>query len=355
MISKINNDVSPSIYVENKTTVEFYSIRDRLNKIENTHLSLFLPTKNRGIIYQIIEKIKSIFNVEKKIGSIDTARKFNSAILLTDNIREKKVKDLDKITITKEQMYDFIIDYNRNNKSISFNWFVEQYVKTKGDLLLVTKIAYFLEEDKYKFNPLKLITNSSCISNCLPLFNLIITESTNNIKKEIFFNIINDYFDKNKTNFESNEEIKRIDFHLEDSYLFQWSDELKNAFKNIIGNMINKNIDLNSFLEGVIDFKLIDVENYFNHYGTAENYVKALNDTIQQYILNYPRKDECNDECNKAINYLIDNKENINDFIELHLNNIKGDLFMGINKDQYLIRIGQILDVFNEFDENSEK
>ncbi|WP_193016050.1 hypothetical protein [Proteus sp. FME41] len=351
MVLKLINGVSSNVYIENKITVEFDAVKNRLNKIENTHLSLFLPTKNRGLVYKVIEKIKSIFNVEKKIGAINTVGKFKNAIILTDDIREKKVKDFDKITVTKKQLHDFIIDYHSNDKSISFNWFVEQYVKTKGDLLLVTKVAYFLESDKYKFNPLKLIANSVCLSSFPSLFNLIITETNNKIKKEILFDIIDDYFNENKASFESNEEVKRLDFYFENSYLIEWSDELKNAFKNIVGNMINRNIDLDSFLNGIVDFKLIDVEKYFNHYGTAENYVKTLSNTIQKYILDYPRKEECN----KIINYIINNKESVNVFFESYLHKIDDDLFMGINKEQYLIRVGQILDFFNTYNENSEK
>lgn len=352
MTLKVNNDISPSyLSVENKTNIEFDEIKNRLNKIENTHLSLFSASKHKGFVYKVIEKIKSILNIEKKIGSINKAGEFKSVLLLTDEIREKKVKDIDKVTVSKKQLHDFIIDYNRNNKSISFNWFVEQYVKTKGDLLLVSKITSFLENDKYNFNPLKIIANSACMSNYLPLFNLIITESTNKIKKDIFFDIVDDYFNKNKVNFESNEEVKRLGFLLENSYLVEWSDELKSAFKNIMENMINRDIDLNSFLKGVVDFELIDVKKYFNHYGTAENYVKILNNTIQKYILDYPRKEECN----KIINYIIDNKENIDNFFEQYLNKVDGDLFMGVNKEQYLIRVGQVLDVFHTCSENSQK
>lgn len=352
MVLKVNNDILPSyISIENKTNIRFDEIKNRLSKIENTHLSLFNSSKDKGLVYKIIEKIKSVLNIEKKIDSVNKAREFKSVLLLTDEIREKKLKDIDKITVSKKQLHDFIIDYHYNDKSISFNWFVEQYVKTKGDLLLVSKIASFLENDKYNFNPMRMIANSTCVSNYLSLFNLIITESTNKIKKDIFFDIIDDYFNKNKVNFESSEEVKRLGFLLKNSYLVEWSDKLKNAFKNIMNNMINKNIDINSFLKGVIDFELIDVKKYFNHYGTAENYVEVLNNTIQKYILDYPRKDECN----KIIKYIIDNKKNIGNFFEQYLNKVDGDLFMGVNKEQYLIRIEQVLDVFHTYSQNSKK
>lgn len=350
MIFKINNNISPSyIDDENKVTAEFNEIENKLSRIENAHLSLFLPPKNKSFIYKIVEKIKSILNLEKKIGSINTAKSFKSPLFLTDDICNKKVRDLDEITISKKQLHDFIIDLN--NKSISFNWFVEQYVRTKGDLLLVTKVAHFLEDNRNRFNPLKLIAESACIPNCLPLFNLIITESTSKIKKEIFFDIINDYFDENKARFDANYQVKNVDFLLDNNYLVEWSDELKNAFKKIMGNMINKNIDLNFFLKGVVEFELIDVEKYFNHYGTAEHYVKVLNNTIEKYILDYPRKDVCDN----IIKYIIDSKNDIEHFFYQYLNKIDGDLFIGINKEQYLIRVGQILDFFSASSELSEE
>ncbi|MCO4182318.1 hypothetical protein LG195_06465 [Proteus terrae] len=351
MILKLNNNSSSGVYVNNKETSDLDMIKNRLDKIENTHFSLFLSYENKGLTHKIIEKIKFLFNIKKKIGSINIAGKFNHNILLTDDICEKKVKDIDKIKITKEQLHEFIVDYNKGGKSVSFNWFVEQYVKTKGDLLLVIKIASYLENNKYNLNPLKLISNSSCPSNFLSFFSLVIIESTNKVKKEIFSNIIDDYFNKNKTNLESNEEVKRADFLLKNSYIIEWSDELKSAFKNIMENMINRNVDLNIFLKGVDDFELIDVESYFNEYGSADNYVKNLYNTIQQYITDYPRKDECKE----IINYIVDSKSKINDYFEKYLNKIDGDLFMGVNKEQYLIRIGQIIDFFDEYNKNSEK
>lgn len=348
---KVKNCLSPNVYIHNKAISDFYMIKNRLDKMENTHFSLFLSSENRGVAHKIVEKIKSIFNVKKKIGSINTAEKFNHTISLTDDIRERKIKDIDKVTVTKKQLHNFIVDYNKGDKSISFNWFAEQYVKTKGDLLLVIKVASYLENNKYNLNPLKLISNSSCPSNFLSFFSLVIIESTNKVKKEIFSNIIDDYFNKNKTNLESNEKVKRADFLLKNSYIIEWSDELKSAFKNIMENMINRNVDLNLFLKGVDDFELIDVENYFNKYGSADNYVKNLYNTIQQYITDYPRKDECK----KIINYIVDSKSKINDYFEKYLNKIDGDLFMGVNKEQYLIRIGQIIDFFDEYNKNSEK
>lgn len=352
MIFKINSNVSP-VYIDdkNKVTAEFNEIENKLSRIENAHLSLFLPPKNKSFIYKIVEKIKLILNVEKKIGSINAVKSYKSSLFLTDDICNKKIKDLDKITIGKKRLHSFIIDFNKENKSISFNWFVEQYVKTKGDLLLVSKIASFLENDKYSFNPLKIIINSTCVSNYITLFNSIITESTNKIKKDIFFNIIDDYFNKSKTNFEFNEKVKRLDFLLENSYLIEWSSELKNAFKNIMENMINRDFDLNPFLKGVVDFELIDVEKYFNHYEGAENYVEVLNNTIKKYILDYPNKEECNE----SIQHIINNKDYIGTFFEQYLNKVDGDLFMGVNKEKYLIRVAQVLDVFNEYSENSQK
>ncbi|MCE9840422.1 hypothetical protein LZ636_12100, partial [Proteus terrae] len=110
----------------------------------------------------------------------------------------------------------------------------------------------------------------------------------------------------------------------------------------------NRNIDLDFFLKGIDDFELIDVKEYFNKYGTADNYVKNLNDTIQQYIADYPEKDECK----KIINYIVDSKSKINDLCEDYLNKIKDDLFM--DKEQYLIRLEQVIDFFDEYNKNSE-
>lgn len=93
------------------------------------------------------------------------------------------------------------------------------------------------------------------------------------------------------------------------------------------------------------------MEKYFNHYGAAENYVEVLNNTIKKYILDYPNKEECNE----SIQHIINNKDYIGTFFEQYLNKVDGDLFMGVNKEQYLIRVGQVLDVFNEYSENSQK
>lgn len=348
MILKLNNNQSSGVYINNKEASDLDMIKNRLDKIENTHFSLFLSCENKGFVHKVIEKIKFIFNVKKKIGSINIAGKLNHNILLTDDVCEKKVKDIDKIKITKEQLHEFIVDYNKGDKSVSFNWFVEQYVKTKGDLLLVIKTACFLKNNKDNFNLLKLISNSSCQLNILYLFNFLIMETNNKVKKEIFFNIIDDYFSGNKTSFESNEALKRADFLLKNNYLIKWSDELKSAFKNIIENMINRNVDLDFYLKGIDDFELIDVKKYFNKYGTADNYVKNLNDTIQQYIADYPEKDECK----KIINYIVDSKSKINDLFEDYLNKIDDDLFM--DKEQYLIRLEQVIDFFDEYNKNSE-
>ncbi|MEQ4924916.1 hypothetical protein [Proteus hauseri] len=352
MISKTNNNnLSSYVNNESKVTIELNEVRNRLSKIENIHFALFLPTESKSFIYKIVEKIKSILNVEKKIGFIKGSNLFKSSVFLTDDICEKKVKDLNKITISKKQFHNFIIDYNNNNKSNSFNWFVNQYVKTKGDLLLATKVAHFLEANGRGINPLSLISESTCVSNFLPLFNLIITETNKEIKKEIFFNIIDGYFNKSKDIFDSNKNVNKLDFLLESNYIIEWSDKLKDAFKNIMKNMIDKNIDLNYFLKGVISFDLIDIKKCFNDFGTAEHYVEVLNKIINKHISDYPNQKVCRNN----ISYMINSEKNIDNFICQYLNKIEGDLYIGIDKEQYLVRTGQVLDVFRNFIELSEK
>lgn len=280
---------------------------------------------------------------------------FNLSKFLTDDIRRKKVKDLDKITISKKELHDFIIDYNDNNKLNSFNWFVGQYVKTKGDLLLVTKIAYFLEDNKCEFNPFNLIIESTRISNYLFLFNSLITEVNNEIKKKIFFDVIEDYFNKNKSDFESSLKVKQLDLFLENSYVIERSDELKQAFKNIMKNMINKNIDFNEFIKDLISIVVEEVEEtkevkklqeYFNRYCSAEYYLEVLNDVINKYKLDGINREQFN-KIMKHTNNII---KDINRYVCQHLNKINDDSYIGIDKEQYLIRVDQILDVFKRLE-----
>lgn len=357
MVKSISNDTSFN-YSCNEFSVDLNKARNRINKIENINLSLFLSVEKKSFIYKIVEKIKSIFNVEKKIEFIKTKWMFNLSKFLTDDIRKKKVKDLDKITISKKELHDFIIDYNDNNKLNSFNWFVGQYVKTKDDLLLVTKIAYFLEDNKRKFNPFKLIIESKCISNYLFLFNSLITEVNNEIKKKIFFDIIEDYFDKNKSDFESSLKVKKLDLFLENSYVIERSDELKQAFKNIMKNMINKNIDFNEFIKDLIGIVVEEIEGveetkevkklqeYFNRYCAAEYYLKVLNDVINKYKLDCINHEQFNKIMKNTNNIIKD----INSYIFQHLNKINDDSYIGIDKEQYLIRVDQILDVFKRLE-----
>lgn len=69
MVKLINNDTFFNCEC-NKLIVDLNKTRNRINKIENINLSLFLSVENKSFIYKIVEKIKSIFNVEKKIDFI---------------------------------------------------------------------------------------------------------------------------------------------------------------------------------------------------------------------------------------------------------------------------------------------
>lgn len=318
----------------------FEKIKDSISHIGNTNYSLIIHKKTEGFFCFILNKLKLALNIKISIKSCKN--KVNECFYtqLNANTSLCKIKDINDITLDEFRVMNLFFNLD-NNEMI--NLFVKRHVKTKADLILIDTIFNcYKNKDFGKVNLRDFVGEKFNIGKIVNLFNTIILDVNNVINNNVFLFIINCCFKK------KSECISRV---LKDiiipiryyEYLFEIDKSILNIEKM---TKVTKNINIEKIVSEIeknlkIEKVLIDefVSDALQKYNNADNYVKTQEAWINKL---YNKKE------NNTIIYNINkNRMLITQEVEEIANSLDDDaLIIGMPKDQYLIRMEQIVDIF---------
>ncbi|WP_368869555.1 hypothetical protein [Proteus terrae] len=344
LYKNVNN---ADVDIKDQTSL-FKKIKNSIKHIENTNYSMIISKKTEGFFTLIFNKIKSIFNIKKSIESYRGEISDCFYNQLNANAYLCKVKNINDITLGEISMMNLLIELDKdNNKSELISSFVKKNVKTKADLILIDKLLNgYKNLDKINFRDF--VGEKFHVEEIINLFNIITLDVNNNINNNIFLFILNSCL-REKGN---GCIVRLVDDILKSIKYNKYSSETsKSLFNKEVMNKVVKIINIEKFVSELkgnlgIENELIEqiIDDAFQKYSNADNYFKTQEAWINTL---YNKKENSEIVCNIICN-INRNRILITQKIEEIVNSLDDDeMIIGMPKEQYIIRMEQILDIFS--------
>lgn len=323
----------------------FEKMKKSIRHIGNTNYSIIINKKTEGFFSFVLNKIKSILNIKTSIK--DCRNKINDYFYLQLNTNTSlcKIRDVNDVTLDEFSVMNLLFKLDDDNKNEMMNSFVKRNVKTKADLILIDKLFNSYENKNFgKVTLRNFVDKKFEVGEVINLFNTIILDVNNNINNNIFLFIINACLKE-----KGDECISRLVESVFKS--IKYNRHFIEIDKSILNNekmtKIVKSINIEKVVYEIeknleIEKVLIDeiVNKALQKYNNADNYAKTQEAWINEL---------CNKKENNKMVYDINkNRILIAQKIEEIVNSLNDDeMIIGMPKEQYIIRMEQIFDIFS--------
>lgn len=325
----------------------FEKIKKSIKHIGNTNYSIIINKKKEGFFSFFLNKLKLILNIKTSIKNCRNQVNDCFYTQLNADTSLCKIRDINDITLDKFSVMNllFKLDGYNDNKNEVMNLFVKRNVKTKADLILMDKLFNSYESKKFGEVTLRdFVDEKFEVGEVVNLFNTIILDVNNNINNNIFLFILNSYLKKEGSKCISGLIDSIFKSIKNNKYLFEID---KSILNNKMMTKVFKNINIGKFVSEMeinleIEKELIDqiIDEAFQKYNNADNYAKTQEAWINSL---YNKK-----ENSKILYYINKNRVLITQRIGKIVNSLDDDeMIIGMPKEQYIIRMEQILDIFS--------
>ena len=320
----------------------FEKMEKSIKHIRNANHSIIIRKKTESFFSYILNKIKSIFNVKTSIESCRGKMNVDFYSQLNANTCFFKIRDTNDITLDEISVMNLFFKFSADNSKEIINSFIKRNVKTKADLILIDKLFYSHEKRKLDKVDLKdFVDEKFSVEDVINLFNMITLDVINDINNSIFLFILNSFTNKNLEGLISNITDGVFNLIKHDKYYFK---NEKSIFNNSEITKIARNISIDEFIskiKGDLEIEGVSINdiiyNAFQKYDNADNYVKTQEEWINKL---YNKEEQIIYNINK--NRILVTKK-IEEIVSLLDDD---EMIIGMPKEQYIIRMEQLFDMF---------